>query len=86
MARRDKDEGTLADLKAKASVLRTTAGVPIECDLLTDIRRNHVELLMAVRKLGPLFLSSDILIPRVNVQKLEGPGDFDDINQRVKAR
>lgn len=85
LAKRERDDGLIASLKEKASVLRKCAGAAIECDLLTDIRINRVALLVAVERLGPIYLSSEVLVPRVHIQRVDEPEHVTEINKRAQA-
>jgi hypothetical protein len=80
---RAQDNEKLASLKSKASSLRITAGTPIEIDLLSDIRVNRIELLVALNNLGPIYLSSELVISRVHVQRIDSPQMVNEINRRA---
>lgn len=47
---------------------------PVECESELDIRFNRIVLLQTLHKLGPLYLSSELLLPKVHIQKIDSPG------------
>jgi hypothetical protein len=46
---------------------------PLPCDTFAEIRQNRKALLETLAKLGPLYLSSDLILPRIQIQKLDHP-------------
>ena len=61
------------------------AAPPVACDTLIDIRFNRLALLDTLRKLGDHYLSSALLLPKVNVQKVDHPSMLLEAAQRVRA-
>jgi hypothetical protein len=61
------------------------AAPPIACDTLIDIRLNRLALFDTLRKLGDLYLSSALLLPKVNVQKVDHPSALLEAAHRVRA-
>ena len=57
---------------------------PLPCDTLAEIRYNHLALLETVSKLGPMALSSSLIIPNVKVQKLDHPSMIDEASHRMR--
>ncbi len=47
---------------------------PLFCDTVPDIRYNRLALLDTLKKLGPKYLSSDLVLPKISIQKLDNPG------------
>lgn len=56
----------------------------VACDTLVDIRLNRLALLDTLRKLGNTYLSSAILIPKVNLQKIDNSKMLKEANQRMR--
>jgi hypothetical protein len=46
---------------------------PLASETYADIRLNRKALLETLSRLGPLYLSSDLLMPRIQIQKLDHP-------------
>lgn len=46
---------------------------PLFCDTVPDIRYNRLALLDTLKKLGPKYLVSELVIPSIGVQKLDSP-------------
>ena len=46
---------------------------PLACETIKDMRWNRKALLECVAKLGPEYLSSELMIPRITVQSLDHP-------------
>jgi hypothetical protein len=61
------------------------AAAPVACDTLLDIRLNRMALFDTLRKLGDLYLSSDLLLPKINVQKLDHPAMIAEATHRMRA-
>lgn len=59
---------------------------PIECMGEKAIRFNRKALLETLEKLGPGYLSSELLLPKIEIQKLDSPGIVREAAQRVRAR
>lgn len=59
---------------------------PLECSSEQDIRWNRKALLETLAKLGPLYLSSELLIPKITVQKVDHPSFAREAAHRVGAR
>lgn len=55
----------------------------VACDTLVDIRLNRLALLDTLRKLGNTYLSSALLIPKVQLQKVDHPSMLREANQRM---
>lgn len=56
---------------------------PLPCSTEADIRFNRVALLETLRKLGPKYLSSELLLPTVQMQKLDTPAMVREAAQRA---
>jgi hypothetical protein len=61
---------------------------PLSCGNVPDIRFNRQALLDTLRKLGPKYMSSALLLPSVKIQKLDSPGMLKEASQRagIKVR
>lgn len=57
---------------------------PLQCDTLHDIRINRLPLMETLAKLGPVYLSSDLLLPKIAIQKLDHPGMLLEASHRMK--
>jgi hypothetical protein len=62
-----------------------SAAPPVQCDTLLDIRLNRLALLSTLQKLGPQYLSSELLLPKISVQKLDSRPMVREAIQRVRA-
>ena len=60
------------------------AAPPIPCDTVADIRWNRLALLETISKLGPMWLSSELLLPKVTTQKLDHPSMLTEATERMK--
>jgi hypothetical protein len=60
------------------------AAPPIACDTLVDIRLNRLALLDTLRKLGDGYLSSELLLPRIALQKVDSVEAVRDVSHRVR--
>jgi hypothetical protein len=58
---------------------------PLACSDLREIRWNRLALLDTVRKLGDLYLSSELILPRIAVQKVDHPGALREVKHRMEA-
>lgn len=58
---------------------------PVQCASLLDVRVNSRTLRDTLGKLGPLYLSSELLIPKINVQKLDHPSMIGEAVHRASA-
>lgn len=47
------------------------AAPPVACDTLIDIRLNRLSLFETLNKLGDLYLSSELLLPKIAIQKVD---------------
>ena len=68
---------------------RMTEGSPhgapvIACDTWFDIRFNRLALLDTLRKLGDLYLSSDLLLPKITVQKIDSAEMLNEAQHRMR--
>lgn len=61
------------------------AGPPIQCDTLFDIRLRRKALLETLRKIGDLTLSSELLLPKIAIQKVDSREAFREVHHRVNA-
>lgn len=59
---------------------------PLDCDQVKDIRWNRVPLLETLRKLGPDYLSSELILPRIGVHRVETPAHLTEAAHQVGAR
>lgn len=57
---------------------------PLACDTLKDIRFNRLALLDTLRKLGPNYLSSELLIAKIQIQSLDQPAMLREAAQRMQ--
>lgn len=55
---------------------------PLQCETMHDIRWNRLPLLDTLRKFGPNYLSTELLLPKVAIQKADQPGAFREIGDR----
>lgn len=61
------------------------AAAPVACDTLLDIRLNRLALLDTLRRLGDLYLSSELILPRIVLQKVDSPEALREAGHRVNA-
>lgn len=59
---------------------------PLDCETQRDIRWNRRALLENVAKLGPEYLSSELIIPRIGVQKIDSPAVMREAAHKVGAK
>lgn len=59
---------------------------PLDCQGPKAIRWNRRPLLDTLRQLTDEYLSADLLIPRIGIQEIDGPGILREAAHRVKAR
>lgn len=59
---------------------------PLECDDVRSIMWNRRALLENIAKLGPDYLSSDLLIPRITIQRANSASDIREVAHRAGAR
>lgn len=59
---------------------------PLACDSAQDLRWNRRALLESLDKLGPEYLASELIIPRVTVHKVESLADAQEATRRAGAR
>ena len=60
------------------------AAPPIACDTLLDIRLNRLALFDTLRKLGDGYLSSELLLPKIALQKVDSVEAVRDVSHRVR--
>lgn len=60
------------------------AAPPVACDTLVDIRLNRLVLFDTLRKLGDGYLSSELLLPRIALQKVDSVEAVRDVSHRVR--
>lgn len=58
----------------------------VQCDTLIDIRMNRLALFDTLRKVGNVYLSSVLILPKVNVQNVNHPSMLKEANQRMSAK
>lgn len=61
------------------------ASPPIACDTLLDIRLHRLALFDTLRKLGDRYLESPLILPRVNIQKVDHPSMLQDARMRMST-
>jgi hypothetical protein len=61
------------------------AAPPVQCDALLDIRLNRLALFDTLGKLGDLYLSSELLLPKVNIQKVDNRAMAEEAFCRLNA-
>ena len=61
------------------------AAPPVACDTLIDIRLNRLALFDTLRKLSDSHLASVLLLPRVNIQKVDHPSSLAEAQHRMRA-
>lgn len=59
---------------------------PLRCETMNELRWNRLALLETVSKLGPLYLSSELLIPRVHIENLDHAGTIKEVAHRIGAK
>lgn len=59
---------------------------PLACDGVHDIRWNRVALLETLAKLGPEYLESDLIIPKIEIQSLSSDRDLKAAAAEVHAK
>ena len=60
------------------------AAPPVACDMLVDIRLNRLALFDTLGKLGDLYLSSELLLPKIALQKVDSVEAVRDVSHRVR--
>jgi len=60
------------------------AAPPVACDTLIDIRLNRLALFDTLGKLGDLYLSSELLLPKIALQKVDSIEAVRDVSHRVR--
>jgi hypothetical protein len=60
------------------------AAPPVPCDTLADIRLNRLALFETLGKLGDVFLSSELLLPRIALQKVDSVEAVRDVSHRMR--
>jgi hypothetical protein len=58
---------------------------PLASDNVRDIRWNRQALLETLECLGPVYLSSELILPRIEVQQIDSPSMARDAAQRAGA-
>lgn len=58
---------------------------PLECDTDFDRRWNRRALLENLRKLGPEYLSTSLLLPKVGVQRVATPKELKEAARQVRV-
>lgn len=58
---------------------------PLECDNEFDRRWNRRALLETLRKLGDTYLSSELLLPKVEVQRINTMSDLRKAGRSIRA-
>jgi len=61
------------------------AAPPVACDTLIEIRLNRLALFDTLRKLSDRHLASPLLLPRVNIQKVDHPASLAEARYRLRA-
>lgn len=59
---------------------------PLDCSDERMIRFNRRPLLETLNKLGPEYLSSELILPKIGVQQLDSPAIVREAAQHVRAR
>ena len=72
-------EGTTAQREA------WNAGPPVQSDNLFDIRLNRKALMLTLSRVGPKYLSSQLLMPQVKIQKLDHPSMLLEAGRRLNS-
>ncbi len=62
------------------------ASPPVACDTLIDIRLNRLAMFDTLRKLGDLYLSSELLLPRIGIQKVDHPAALSEAVHRIRGK
>lgn len=60
------------------------AAPPIPCETMTDIRNNRRALLLTLEKLGPQYLSSELILPKITIQKVDHPAMLREATDRLR--
>jgi hypothetical protein len=60
------------------------AAPPVPCDTLADIRLNRLALFETLAKLGDVYLSSELLLPRIALQKVDSVEAVRDVSHRMR--
>jgi|SRR5579871_1529099 len=56
---------------------------PVPCDTYAEIRANRISLLETLGKLGPLYLSSELFLPKVHIHKVDSKDAVMDVSHRM---
>ena len=60
------------------------AAPPVACDTLADIRLNRLALFDTLKKLGDGYLTSELLLPRIALQKVDSVEAVRDVSHRMR--
>lgn len=60
------------------------AAPPVACDTLADIRLNRLALFDTLKKLGDGYLVSELLLPRIALQKVDSVEAVRDVSHRMR--
>lgn len=60
------------------------AAPPVQSETLSDIRINRRAMMETLGRLGPSYLSSELLIPKVTIQKIDHPEMVREASHRLK--
>ena len=60
------------------------AAPPIACSTLVDARLNRKAALETLGKLGPVYLSSELILPKIAIQKVERRADVEEVRYRMR--
>jgi hypothetical protein len=58
---------------------------PIQCSTLGEIRANRVILLASLSKIGPMTLSTELILPRLLVHDIRSASDFQEARHAVNS-
>lgn len=59
---------------------------PLEVQGIRAIRLNRLALLETLEKLGPEYLASDLVLPKITIQSLDSPGMIKEASRRTGMR
>lgn len=68
----------------RSSEAAAGASPPIACSTIDDARLNRLAALETLSKCGPVYLSSELVLPKIAIQKVERRGDIDEIRYRMR--
>ena len=60
------------------------AAPPVACETLADIRLNRLALFDTLKKLGDGYLASELLLPRIALQKVDSVEVMRDASHRMR--